>query len=527
MRNMFPKPHRIPPLLWIASAIYISAAYYTYSIISPAYIGAGGYDSDPAYVYLLNGLTLLYGNVPGHVDHPGTPLQVFCAVVIFLRWSLLRIAGVSREGDILGDVLSDPEGYITTASLLLLAINTLALLFLGLRVFQVVGKLWAGITILLMPFLFPIVIPRSVYLSPEALLIFASICLLAMLLPIFFQKKDQEEQNNATPIISGVLFGFGLAVKFTFLPMVFLLFLQRGARRILLSIAFACGSFILFILPALPKFHYMINWTKAIAQHTGHYGQGATGIVDWAEVPERATRLFYEFLLALVVALLLLISPIILKRLDPSEKRAVPWVLSAVVALQFVLVLKHYGTHYMIPALPGSLVGAVWLIWKTKADLAKSALWRSLPIFLVSAGLVIGVYSTSNMMSTLANSRALLSEEHQKISAALDMYPGALIICSYRCGLPQAAISFGISYTDGKLERNARPFLSNFTEVKYAIYQPSVDYSGDQINDLIHNGKKVLLLSTSNAHWLKHFDGDPILVLSQRTLYKINRILPP
>jgi len=529
MRSIFLKLYAIravPPLFWIISVIYFSAGYYVFSIISPIYMGAGGYDSDPAYVYLLNGVSLLYGNVPGHVDHPGTPLQVFGAIVIFLRWGLCRIAGISSDG-LLSDVLTDPEGHIATASVLLLVMNTFALIFLGIVAHKVVGKRWAGITILIMPFLFPILIPRSVYLSPEALLIFSSICLLAILFPSIFQKKEIEIGNFSVPILSGIFFGFGLAVKFTFLPMAVLLFLQRGTRRVLTSILFSCGSFIVFISPVLPKFEYIINWTKAIAQHTGHYGQGATGLADWTAIPERAIKLFIEFPLAFFVAGLLLISPIIFKRLDLNVRRAVPWVFSAVVLLQLALVLKHYGTHYMIPALPVALVGAVWLIWAVEFELAKSTIWRYIPVVLVYVGLVIGAYSTLNMMTALANSRAQQNGEYQKISSALDMYPGALIICSYRCGLPQSAISFGVGYTDGKLEQYARPFLDNFTEVRYAIYQPNPDYSADKINELIRNGRSVLLLSSNDAEWLKHFTSEPILALSGRTLYKVNKISPP
>lgn len=38
---------------------------------------------DPVYVYLMNGLTFALGsNDIGHVDHPGTPLQLLIALII-------------------------------------------------------------------------------------------------------------------------------------------------------------------------------------------------------------------------------------------------------------------------------------------------------------------------------------------------------------------------------------------------------------------------------------------------------------
>jgi hypothetical protein len=41
---------------------------------------------DPNYQYLLNGLAVLKGQVPGHTDHPGTPVQELGAVAILLKW---------------------------------------------------------------------------------------------------------------------------------------------------------------------------------------------------------------------------------------------------------------------------------------------------------------------------------------------------------------------------------------------------------------------------------------------------------
>lgn len=45
----------------------------------------GAYNrSDPEYCYLLNSLDLLTFHIPFHVDHPGTILQEFGAVIVFL-----------------------------------------------------------------------------------------------------------------------------------------------------------------------------------------------------------------------------------------------------------------------------------------------------------------------------------------------------------------------------------------------------------------------------------------------------------
>ena len=61
-----------------ALAPVYSAPYYWYNLVS----------ADPAYVYLFNGLSILFGVAPGHVDHPGTPLQLFVAFIILVKSAL-------------------------------------------------------------------------------------------------------------------------------------------------------------------------------------------------------------------------------------------------------------------------------------------------------------------------------------------------------------------------------------------------------------------------------------------------------
>src|ERR1700730_1385628 len=67
-----------------ALAPVYSAPYYWYYLVS----------ADPAYVYLFNGLSILFGVAPGHVDHPGTPVQLFVAFIILVK-SVLTGTGLA------------------------------------------------------------------------------------------------------------------------------------------------------------------------------------------------------------------------------------------------------------------------------------------------------------------------------------------------------------------------------------------------------------------------------------------------
>ncbi|MDH5189542.1 MAG: hypothetical protein OEW37_11385, partial [Rhodospirillaceae bacterium] len=194
--------------------------------------GAGFfYNYDPAYTYLLNGLTMLDGNAPDHIDHPGTPLQILVAIVVFIRW---LIAGINP--DMVADAIENPEAYIASVSWVLLALNVGAAFYFGKKVYAATGSFVSAMICQSAPVLFLATAVRVVYLSPEALLLFFSMILLGMLAPIFFS-SDAKNINTAkvSPVAVGLVSGFGIAAKITFLPMLPLLFLLGSRKKIFKS----------------------------------------------------------------------------------------------------------------------------------------------------------------------------------------------------------------------------------------------------------------------------------------------------
>jgi hypothetical protein len=77
---------------------------------------------DPVYAYLFNGMTLATGKMEvGHTDHPGTPVQCFAAIVIFIKHLF------NHSIPLYQDVILHPESYlraICTAISLVFAFTT-------------------------------------------------------------------------------------------------------------------------------------------------------------------------------------------------------------------------------------------------------------------------------------------------------------------------------------------------------------------------------------------------------------------
>ena len=110
-----------------------------------------GSNYDPDYAYLMNALNVIEDLPIGHIDHPGTPVQIFIAIVMrcvhFLRnnfvydWPTLET-----------DVLTNPELYLQTVSYVFLIINALLLSTIGFTAYYKLKNVWLGWLLQTAPF---------------------------------------------------------------------------------------------------------------------------------------------------------------------------------------------------------------------------------------------------------------------------------------------------------------------------------------------------------------------------------------
>src|SRR5688572_7605216 len=102
-------------LLVILPLIYIALGFVCLENIK--YFFLSGYD--PSYAYLLNGTNLASGTMEiGHTDHPGTTVQSFLALVIFITY---LFSGATAP--LYQDVLSQPELYLNVLSIVLILLG--------------------------------------------------------------------------------------------------------------------------------------------------------------------------------------------------------------------------------------------------------------------------------------------------------------------------------------------------------------------------------------------------------------------
>ncbi len=371
------------------------------------------YGTDPESAYLLNGLNIATLKSVGHYDNPGTTVQVYSAVVLRIT-HLFRYSG----NDLQTDVLLNSEYYIEVLRKGLIVMNTLVLVLLGLFTLVLLGNFWAALLLQVAPFLSVTLIEECfTKVAPEPLLFAATAALIILLLKYY---KSVNQGSKKYPLWFGLLAGFGLATKMTFLPILIIPFIVlTGTRNKWIYVFSIIPSFVLFTLPAVKGYMSMAHWFLNLGTHTGTYGQGSSGLIDPAvyfssmiSIAENNKSLITVMF---VVALVLLSTLFITSKRDTkvfSKEFNIATALLLAQAASILLVAKHYhSNHYLFPAL--SLTGFVlvmsYLLIDSKIhEKAKKLFKFSLP---VTVAILIGLSVLNIPYLTLAYKGYRLSNQ--------------------------------------------------------------------------------------------------------------------
>ncbi len=405
-----------------------------------------GSNLDPEYAYLLNALNILNGRAPAHIDHPGTPLQLLGAGVLWVSYNLQSL-GQAALPALNQQVLSQPEFYLGLMHGVLLGLIALSLFLVGWLTWHLSQNLVLGLILQSAPLLTLANVNALSRMSPEPLLMALTQGMVALLLVYLFRPGCDRRVWFALSL--GGLYGLGMATKITFLPLGLGLLLLPGLRRRLWGLGMAIATFLLATLPIFSRYRQMQNWFTNLATHTGTYGTGAPGVIAPDQVGQNglslvtAEPIFFGLVLLSTLAYLLLWrqGAVSDDRWPVHRCRRLLGLLLLILGAQILITVKHPGAHYLLPAmnLSGLLVGLQLGMARALLSLAKNSSKRSWTIGLALVLALAGGHSYDQLRSASDYYR-----QAQMVQTTItEQYSQCRLVDYYRASSVEYALKMG------------------------------------------------------------------------------------
>jgi hypothetical protein len=520
------------PLALLLIGVVLIASMYPLHINSNA-----GFGPDPAYQYLFAGVDILQGQSPVHTDHPGTPLQTLIAGIIATTWFVLHSIGATSAG-VFDSVLLTPEVFLCVTSIFLLTLTCLASFYLGRAIYKVTQSLSMALACQVSPLLYPIVIPNVVFPTPEALLISVSLTLLAVLVPLTINPTNQNEPfRKSTACWAGLLCGLGLATKLTFVPMLGLLLLFKRPRLIAFACFWVVAAWLIGVLPIIPRLTGMFGWFYSLLTHSGIHGAGGATVFDLGQVKMAIgwlidqfsvfylslLALFSFFVLSILSKISQLLGPVLGKLMQQPQALRLRLVnrvsgadlstvsiLLLVLIIQTLMVAKHLGPTYMIPALPIPLLGIAWLLHQQTIVPFSHKTRATLSGICLVVLLTVASFSILKAIKAVSNTHQQGMQSQRSIQHALKQFDDPLMLGAFNCNFLECALWFGMGLVP-EMELKTAAIMPNF--YYFDIFSKKLHLPGKgELSDqqtaetmaaLMRQTRPVLLISPPFPHLAK------------------------
>jgi hypothetical protein len=418
----------------VLPAAYVIGAFFLRDAAGPFWMW---YSLDPDYFYVLDSLNLALGQTPGHVHHPGTPVQVLGAVV------MRAMHGLADADALTASVLAHPEGHLITIFAVITVVNGLAMAGLGLLALRPLGAL-AAVLLQAGPFLSRVVFKHVIEVKPEPLLVLAMIGLLAVAVAAL-RPGAAEERPYRFAFAFAVVAGFAVACKVTAAPVFVLpLVVLPGWGPRAAYAGFALVSLITFTLPMAGSYDVFLAWMAKVAAGSGAYGAGS-GAVDLGAYPKHLYKLFSRPLLGVSWVLSLVVLAVAWRRrhiMPPGPEARLLAGVAVAQLCQALVVAKQPTAYYMLPA--WMVVPLSWVLMIRLAESLELRLARPKARF---RGAVWALALVLAVAQTAAIARAA-GEFEEKRRDAFAVDDGAFAACTRAYFYAASSRAYGLLLAD-------------------------------------------------------------------------------
>jgi hypothetical protein len=310
------------------------------------------FTSDPAYAYLFNGLTICEFQIPWLVQGPGTTLEVFCAIVMW-------IVHLFRQHDTLMlDVMKNPDIYLSVINTSIIAIQCIVLFLMGIIIYQSTNSLLTGVFFQFTPFVSWIIIEILRLVMVENLIIIGVFCLIIVVFKYLKYQNDKEKLIDRYLIYFSIIIGFIACTKLMYLPIAIIPFLLLpGYKKKLIYVFFSIIAFFIFSYNVFYNWVYIRDYYINNFMHSGQYGQGPATIIDLNTFPVNLKNLFTSdgiYLKAfLIIMISVLIYPLPFLKVKEKNDKSYKALLGIAITMTIMslLVAKQFKYYYMTSAL--------------------------------------------------------------------------------------------------------------------------------------------------------------------------------
>ncbi|MGW8316512.1 MAG: hypothetical protein ACWGNV_12990 [Bacteroidales bacterium] len=428
-------------LLYLFPTVVVAWTLFLRAWSGPFYLSS----IDPEYMYLISGLNCatFNFNLIGHIDHPGTPLQLLTG--LFFR--LIHL--VYGPQGFRADVISDPERYLTLSSVMLAALTFFLLLRLGQLAYRYTSSILGSLVLQAASFYTLVNAGILARYSPDRLmtviiLLFFIACLRYWFDPGYGPKKFA--------LFSGMIMGAGLMTKFNFAPLLLMpLFLVpdwKNRRNYLYMLA---GTAFIFFLPVSSKYRSFWDIFTGMITHKGLYGSGEKGLLDAPRFLDHILQIFSShpsFTLVVLLGLIIVAIGILNPGLRSRKSKEFQFLMASLIAIVAGLLItaKHYKGYYALPYLsliPMMLFSLIRILdemsWIRKPRLVSACLF----------GLLLAVPMVSIARHFTAPNQDLREKELSRdfMASEIGLEDFVLITPSWKSTpLPENAMVLGVSY---------------------------------------------------------------------------------
>lgn len=431
-------------LFLIIPLIYLLNAFVLHYYQGVFFLGT----VDPEYFYIFNGFVLSRGNLNlEYIAHPGIPLQFLIAIST-------GIISIFQPGTGVKDFIDDPEKYIHAANLFLNVLIAFGLFIGGIKAKKYSGSYFTGILFQLLPFGSASVLGLSRRLIPETIMIIP-LLLLGLMVIRHIYSENKANSHGKDLVIYAFIVGIGMACKLSFLPVILvpLILLEVSLKQKIKLVLYSILFFTIFAFPVVFHFDHFWEWVSGIFTHTGKYGGGEKGLINFASIPGHIKDLFTNdraFFYIAICSLLLsgLFSLKFFRKKGFTNLKIIRAIvaLNAAIIVSFAFTLKHFALYYFMPfyLFKFLLVLLIIILVVQYQKISGSKKLKTFILFIASIFIFFMVYTQAGQIRSLItwniHRNEILQQQYEKMNSLVDKDKPIIMSAAYN-GAPFIAFA--------------------------------------------------------------------------------------